>query len=109
MTSATAFDYLLPLVTGALVPRLLDAIKRDLPPVDGASRTMKQSLAFALAGALTTFLTLASTWAGFPNDLVSWRHVAVQSVVGGLIAITSKQQAQVDALKARVTQSAPTA
>lgn len=104
MTPAGTFDFLLPLLTASVVPKAIDWLKRTSETIDASHRRTKQALVFVCSGALTTFATLAATWAGFPTDALEWKEVAIQSLVGGLLAIVGRQDTQVVALKSLTQQ-----
>lgn len=90
-------DLVLPLVVGLIVPFALDLLKKASAWLDAAPATVKQVMAFVIAGLCTSLAQLLGI--AVPTDLAAWDGPFVQTVLAGLLGITLKQQKQVKRLK----------
>ena len=98
LTAEQWVQMVLPLVTGVVIPRLLDYLKSQSDTVNGLPRTAKQGLAFFLSAVLVTVGTLVL--ADPPTTQQEILVLISQAFVGGLTAIALKSGAQVQQLKA---------
>jgi uncharacterized Tic20 family protein len=100
-------DFVLPLLIGFIVPPALDALKRASSWLDNAAPSVKQTLAFVIAGIATMLAQMFGITV--PTDLAAWDAPLMHTIIAGLLGIAIKQQKQVKSLKANSSAIPPIA
>ena len=89
-----ALALILPIITGIATPFILDAFKRLSATLDAAPTAVKQFAALTIATVATALAHVLPIGLTVPTDLGGWDASAVQAVLGALLGIVIKQQAQ---------------